>query len=161
MLAGKQVFFEKGDPLPQTSIDSATRLRSVVGRLSRRLRPTVSGTGLTPTRISVLFTVARMGPLRISDLAEIEGLNPTMLSRVIAELAVQGLVRRVVDPADRRAALVDATAAGRRTRAKILNERSDVLNLQLAQLTEQERRLLDEALPLLETLAERLKDRRA
>jgi DNA-binding MarR family transcriptional regulator len=147
--------------VPQTGIDTTVRLRAVVGRLARRLRPTLAGAGLTPTRISVLFTVTRRGPLRLSELAELEGLNPTMLSRVIAELADQGLVRRVTDPTDRRAALVDATAAGRRLREKILGERRDVLNVQLAQLSAEERRLLDDALPVLEKLAERLKDRRA
>jgi len=147
--------------MAQISIDSSSRLRAVVGKLSRRLRPTLAGTGLTPTRISVLFTVARMGPLRLSELAEIEGLNPTMLSRVIAELAAQDLVRRVADPEDRRAALVDATPAGKQLRERILSERSDVLNLQLAQLSAADRRVLEEALPVLEGLAERLKGRRA
>jgi DNA-binding MarR family transcriptional regulator len=57
--------------------------------LSRRLRPTAAGAaaGLTPTRISVLFTIARRGPIRLSELAQAEGLNPTMLSRVIADFA--------------------------------------------------------------------------
>ncbi len=147
--------------MPQTTIDSVSRLRAVVGKLSRRLRPTLAGTGLTPTRISVLFTVVRLGPLGLSELAEIEGLNPTMLSRVIAQLTAAGLVRRVTDPDDRRAALVDATPAGKRMREKILGERSDVLNVQLGQLSAEERRVLDAALPVLEALAERLKDRRA
>lgn len=146
--------------MPQTGTDTTVRLRAVVGRLARRLRPTLAGAGLTPTRISVLFTVSRRGPLGLSELAELEGLNPTMLSRVIAELSAQGLVRRIADPADRRAALVDATAAGRRMRERILGERRDVLNVQLARLSAEERRVLDEALPVLETLAERMKDRR-
>src|SRR5271163_4096411 len=99
-----------------TSTDSANRLRAVVGKLSRRLRPTLAGTGLTPTRMSVLFTVVRLGPMRLSELASIEGLNPTMLSRVIAELASSGLVRRTPDPLDRRAARVEATPEGARLR---------------------------------------------
>ncbi len=147
--------------MPQTGVDTTIRLRAVVGRLARRLRPTLAGAGLSPTRISVLFTVGRMGPLRLSELAEIEGLNPTMLSRVVGKLAEEGLVRRIADPADRRAAVVDATPAGRRMRERILGERRDVLNVQLARLSAEERRVLDEALPVLEALAERLKDRRA
>jgi DNA-binding MarR family transcriptional regulator len=141
--------------------DSAARLRAVVGKLSRRLRPTVAGGGLTPTRISVLFTIVRLGPLRVSKLAEIEALNPTMLSRVIAQLGDEGLVRRSPDPDDRRAALVEATAAGKRLRHRIQHEREDVLNVQLGQLGDEERALLERALPVLEQLAERLKGRRA
>jgi DNA-binding MarR family transcriptional regulator len=84
-----------------------------------------------------------------------------MLSRVIAELGREGLVQRAVDPQDRRAALVEATDAGRKMREEILSERSDVLSVQLGSLTAAERRALEEALPILEELAERLKGRRA
>jgi DNA-binding MarR family transcriptional regulator len=140
-------------------IDQAPRLRAVVGKLTRRLRPTLAGTGLTPTRLSVLATVVRMGPLRISELAAVEGLNPTMLSRVIAELADTGLLRRVSDPEDRRAALVEATAAGRRLRAKIQHERNDVLNVVLGELDAEQRGTLEPALAVLEEIAERLRDR--
>jgi len=140
--------------------DQANRLRAVVGKLSRRLRPTLAGTGLTPTRMSVLFTVVRLGPMRLSELASIEGLNPTMLSRVIAELASSGLVRRTPDPLDRRAARVEATPKGARLRERILGERSDVLSVQLAELSDGERKAIADALPVLEELVGRLKDRR-
>ncbi len=139
----------------------APRLRAVLGRLTRRLRTTLAGTGLTPTRLSVLATLSRGGPLRISELAEVEGLNPTMLSRVIAELAAAGLVERVPDPADGRAALVAATAAGRRLRARIQHERNDVLGRLIGELSEEQRRTLEPALAVLEEIAERLRDRPA
>jgi DNA-binding MarR family transcriptional regulator len=140
-------------------IDVASRLRAVVGKLSRRLRPTLAGSGLTPTRLSVLATLSRRGPMRISELASIEGLNPTMLSRVIAELTGAGLLQRVPDPEDGRAALVDATAAGRRLHKKIQHERNDVLSVLLADLDERRRGDLVDALAVLEEIAERLKDR--
>jgi DNA-binding MarR family transcriptional regulator len=144
---------------PVADPDTAPRLRAVVGKLSRRLRPTLAGSGLTPTRLSVLATLTRRGPMRISELAAIEGLNPTMLSRVIAELTGAGLLQRVPDPDDGRAALVDATAAGRRLRKKIQHERNDVLSVLLADLDERQRGDLVEALAVLEEIAERLKDR--
>jgi DNA-binding MarR family transcriptional regulator len=144
---------------PAAEIDTAPRLRAVVGKLSRRLRPTLAGAGLTPTRLSVLATLDRRGPMRISELASIEGLNPTMLSRVIAELAAAGLLQRVSDPDDGRAALVDATAAGRRLHKKIQNERNDVLSVLLAELDERRRGDLVDALAVLEEIAERLKRR--
>src|ERR1700751_5922407 len=87
-------------------VDTAARLRAVIGRLSRRLRPTPTAraAGLTPTRISVLLTVVREGSIRLSDLAETEGINPTQLSRAIAHLVETGLVERSADEGDRRAA---------------------------------------------------------
>jgi DNA-binding MarR family transcriptional regulator len=140
-------------------VDTAPRLRAVVGKLSRRLRPTLAGSGLTPTRLSVLATLTRRGPMRISELASIEGLNPTMLSRVIAELVGAGLLQRMPDPDDGRAALVDATPTGRRLRKRILHERNDVLSVLLADLDERRRGDLADALAVLEEIAERLKDR--
>ena len=139
--------------------DAAARLRTVVGRLSRRLRSTRAGDGLTPTKRSVLFTIVRDGPLGLSELAELEDLNPTMLSRVVAHLAEAGLARRLPDPSDGRAALVEATPAGRRLREQIHAERDDALGLRLERLTTDERTRLLAALPLLERLAEELRDR--
>ena len=143
-------------------IDTAARLRASIGKLARRLRPTAAGAaaGLTPTRISVLFSIARLGPLRLSDLAEEEGLNPTMLSRVIADFAESGLVTRVCDPGDRRAALVQATAAGRKLCERMRGERTDVLQVALAGLDADDRRAVEQALPVLEQLAQGLSGRR-
>jgi DNA-binding MarR family transcriptional regulator len=149
-------------PSSALDLDTAARLRASIGKLSRRLRPTAAGAaaGLTPTRISLLFTIARLGPIRLSELAEEEGLNPTMLSRVIADFADSGLVTRVCDPGDRRAALVEATAAGRKLCARMRAERTDVLEVALASLEEKDLRALEQALPVLEELAHGLKGRR-
>ncbi len=140
--------------------DVASRLRTVIGRLSRRLRPTVAGGGLTPTQISVLFTLARAGSMRLAELADAEGINPTMLSRIVAGLGDAGLARRQADPGDRRAAIVHITANGRRLRDRIQRERAAVLGAQLAQLDADEVNALIAALPALEALAERLRGRR-
>jgi DNA-binding MarR family transcriptional regulator len=136
--------------------DPTTRLRAVIGKLSRRLRPTVAGSGLTPSQTSVLFTIVRLGPLRLSEVAEIESLNPTMLSRITAQLCDSGLIRRSADPEDRRSANVAATAAGRRTRERIHRERTQALAAHIEELDERQREALWEALPVLEELAKRL-----
>ena len=143
--------------------ETTPRLRAVIGRLSRRLRPTAVAVaaGLTPTKISVLLHVARAGRIRLSELSDDEGINPTMMSRVIAELADAGLVKRASDPGDRRAALVEATAAGRKLAERIRRERTDALNLALEGLDERERSEIEAALPALERLAEQLKGDRS
>jgi DNA-binding MarR family transcriptional regulator len=132
----------------------------VIGRLSRRLRPTVAGSGLTPSQISVLFTVVRLGPIGLSELAAVESLNATMLSRITAQLCDAGLIVREADPGDRRSAFVAATAAGRRMRERIHRERARALGALVEQLDEQQREALWNALPVLEELVERLPDRR-
>jgi DNA-binding MarR family transcriptional regulator len=136
--------------------DASERLRAAIGRLSRRLRPTVAGSGLTPSQISVLFTVVRMGPIRLSELAALESVNATMLSRITAQLCDAGLIARSADPADRRSAFVRATAAGRRIRERIHRERTRALSAHVERLDEQQREALWNALPVLEELAQRL-----
>jgi len=132
------------------------RLRAAIGRLSRRLRPTVAGSGLTPSEISVLFTVVRGGPLGLSELAELESLNATMLSRITSQLSARALIVRSPDPDDRRSVIVAATAAGRRMRERIHRERERALSEHIDGLSEDERVALWDALPALEQLAERL-----
>lgn len=146
---------------PLVPEEDGARLRAAIGKLSRRLRPTVAGSGLTPSQTSVLFTIVRFGPLRLSDLAEIESLNPTMLSRIAAQLCEDGLIRREADPNDRRAAFVHSTAAGRRMRERIQRERAQALSAHVEALDEHQREALWAALPVLEELAERLPARRA
>ena len=143
-------------PADTSEAEPTARLRAVLGRLSRRLRPTLAGSGLTPSQISVLFTVVRFGPLRLSEVAEIERLNPTMLSRVVAQLTDAGLIRRTADPQDGRAALVQAGAAGRRVRERIHVERTRALDAHVQELDAEQRDALWQALPVLEELAERL-----
>ena len=142
--------------------DTTPRLRTAIARVSRLLRPTAAGeaAGLTPTRSSVLLTVVRSGPVRLSALAEAESLNPTMLSRAVSHLTDAGLIKRTSDDGDRRAAWVEATADGRRLAERMRTERTDALNAALEHLSGPDRRRLEQALPALEELAEHLRDQR-
>ncbi len=135
---------------------SAARLRIAVARLSRRLRPTAAAGALTTTEIDVLVAAERRGPIRMSDLAEFTGLNPTMLSRLIPKLEESGLIRRLFDDSDRRVCRVEATAKGHRLLERVRSERNDVLSRRLEELDGEQRRALAAALPVLEQLAERL-----
>lgn len=145
---------------PLDASEEAARLRAAIARLSRRLRPTLSGSGLTPSQTSVLFTIVHRGPLRLAELAQAEAINPTMLSRITTALSEQGLIARSADPNDRRAALVAATAAGRRMRELIQRERTRALAEPVAKLGASEREALRCALPVLESLAEQIPKRR-
>ena len=75
--------------------DAVIRLRRVVLRLARRLNTASGEEGLTPTQASVLGITATRGPLSLAELTELEGINPTMLSRVIGKLDSFGLINRL------------------------------------------------------------------
>jgi DNA-binding MarR family transcriptional regulator len=95
----------------------------------------------------------------MSDLADGEGINPTMLSRTVAGMVQDGLLERSSDQGDRRAAWVASTAAGRRLAQRMRRERTIAVNQALESLSESERRGIERALPALEALAEELKGR--
>jgi DNA-binding MarR family transcriptional regulator len=132
------------------------RLRRAIGRLNRRLRQTQAGAELTPSQYEVLATIVKRGPVRHSELALIEGLNPTMLSRIVGKLEIAGLVTRLADSLDGRVVHVAATKAGRDLVARIRRERSDALSLALKGLSDADRSTLQRALPVLEALADEL-----
>lgn len=138
--------------------ETAARLRIAVARLARRLKPTAAAGSLTTTEVDVLATVARCGPIKLSELATMAGLNPTMLSRVVAKLEDLELLGRLGDDTDRRVARAEVTPAGRELHDRIRSERMDLLSRQLELLDSAERRAVNAAIPALEKLAERLLD---
>jgi DNA-binding MarR family transcriptional regulator len=125
--------------------------------MSRRLRPTAAAGSLTTTEVDVLIAAEKQGPIRMSDLASFAGLNPTMLSRLIPKLEEAGLIRRLDDEVDRRVSRVIATDKGSRLLERIRSERNDALSRRLRDLDVSERDALALALPVLEDLAERLR----
>ena len=120
--------------------------------------PNPRGAELTPSQYEVLATIVKRGPLRHSEVAAIEGLNPTMLSQIVGKLEGFGLVARLADTADGRVVHVAATKKGL-FGGSIRRERSDALSLALKGLSDEEHSKLLNALPALESLAEKLGER--
>lgn len=139
-------------------LDVATRLRVSVARISRRLQRATSDVPLTASEMAVLATTARLGPLGLGQLATAEAMNPTMLSRVVRALEETGLLSRVEDPEDRRAAKVALTPDGHQLVERVRTEKADALHRALDRLRPPERALVERALPALEALAEALRE---
>jgi DNA-binding MarR family transcriptional regulator len=97
--------------------------------------------------------MARHGPMRLSELADHEGINPTMLSRIVGKLCDEGLILRRSDDRDRRAFHVEVTDAGRAAHDRIVARRTEALAVGLSRLSESDRERLLSALPALELLA--------
>jgi DNA-binding MarR family transcriptional regulator len=135
------------------------RLRAVIPRLARVLNTTSTDEDLTPAQYSVLGLVRARGPIGLAELTDLEGLNPTMLSRIVKALDEHGLIQRMPDPGDLRAARVAATAEGIRVHERVREERTKVLSECLAGLPAETAETLLAAVPDLEALAEALKPR--
>ncbi len=143
------------------AVDSVDRLRTALARLGRQMRLTHVDENLSPTQIEVLATVVRRGPIRLSTLATDEGINPTMLSRIVAKLETAQLVTRIQDQADARIIHVVATPSGDALFREIRHERTSAMRFGYSQLDDAQRASIDNALDALEAVAEILKNRNA
>lgn len=140
-----------------TDPETLTRMRSVIGRLARQLNATSTGEGITPTQASVLGLISARGPLGLAELAELEHLNPTMLSRVVGKLTEWELIRRHPDPTDQRAVLVEVTAAGDALHERVRDRRTQVISRCFDRLPADAVTSVVAALPALEALVEELR----
>jgi DNA-binding MarR family transcriptional regulator len=67
---------------------------------------------LSFSTLSVLHSLSRGGPMRLTDLLATEQIKQPALTYLVAKLEATGLVSRRPDPSDARAALLTVTPAG-------------------------------------------------
>jgi DNA-binding MarR family transcriptional regulator len=101
---------------------------------------------------SALASVAHHGPLTLGALAEREAVAPPSITKVVAKLEAEGLVQRTADATDRRFSHVQTTPAGDAFIAEDRRRRTAWLAAQVANLTDDERRRLADALGVLDRL---------
>jgi len=130
----------------------AARLRVAVLRLSRRLRKHDLA-GLTPSQLSTLASAGKFGPIRLGDLAAMERIAPSTLTRLINVLEGLGYVQREAAPGDARAYLVTVTGPGHDVLDRIRREATSMLTDSLKTLPPDDQAALAAALPALEQLA--------
>ena len=138
-----------------TRVDSgplASELRVVLGHLIRRLR---AQHRFSLSQGSVLGRLDREGPQSTSKLASAERVRPQSMGQTLAELEAQGLIERSADPADGRQTLLELTKAGRAELVEDRGRREGWLAEAIEEsFSDEEREVLDRAVPLLARLAE-------
>ena len=95
------------------SDDTALIVRGVL-RLGRRLRSERPESTVSLSALAMLSTLHRSGPMPAARLAKAERLQPQSLSRLIAQLERDALIKRRPGDQDRRTLILEITAAGRR-----------------------------------------------
>ncbi|MER7250931.1 MarR family transcriptional regulator [Kribbella sp. NPDC000426] len=93
--------------------DTAIALRRTSTRLALRLRAERTGDGLGSTGVAVLGQLHRRGVLTASEIAAAERVQPQSLTRVLASLEEQDLIKREQDAQDRRRHTIELTDSGR------------------------------------------------
>lgn len=133
----------------------AARLRLSVTRLARRLRQQAAAESeVSPSQLSTLASVDRLGPITLGDLAAVERVQPPTMTRIVAALDEAGLVSREVDQHDRRIARVQTTVAGRKFLERSRGRKEAYLAARIRTLDADDRAVLARAAVILEKILE-------
>jgi DNA-binding MarR family transcriptional regulator len=139
--------------LPEAEL--ASRLRLSVTRLARRLRQQAAAESeVSPSQLSTLASVDRLGPITLGDLAAVERVQPPTMTRIVAALDEAGLVSREVDQHDRRIARVQTTVAGRKFLERSRGRKEAYLAARIRTLDADDRAVLARAAVILEKILE-------
>ena len=130
----------------------AARVHSAALHLLRRLAQDDRATGVSAPRLSALSVLVFGGPRSIGELAGLEGVTPPTMTRLVAAMVADGLLERLDDPEDRRVVRVQASATGRTLLLAGQDRRVATLAAMIKPLTPKERRRLDAAASVLETM---------
>lgn len=136
-----------------TTASTADRLRVAVGRLARKLRQQSLG-GLTPSQASVLSTLDRHGPLTMGRLADHEAISKPSATGIVGRLVDKGFVTRISDAGDKRSFIVQITSDGRALIDRRREERTAYLARRVDSLGDEDHRVLERAIELLEDMIE-------
>jgi DNA-binding MarR family transcriptional regulator len=143
------------DGVGDSAVTAARELRVLFSRLRRRLRSLAIDEGLTPSQTAVLTRLWKDGASSASELAGAEGVRPQSMATIVAALEQRGLVERTPDPEDGRRQVVSLTGQGRRRAESDRQVRQEWLARAIQErYSERERRVILDALALLERLTE-------
>jgi DNA-binding MarR family transcriptional regulator len=133
---------------------SISELVEVMGEFTRMNIRLPAIQRLSFTTLSVLHTLATVGPQRLSELTASEQVTQPAITQIVTKLEREGLVERRPDPSDGRAVLVHITDEG----TAIVRGRQEERMVRLTELAERltpaERSRIQAALPALTRLVE-------
>ncbi|WP_414440849.1 MarR family winged helix-turn-helix transcriptional regulator [Burkholderia sp. 22PA0106] len=130
-------------------------LTLAIGQLVRRVRSELGPSEYTLSQLSVLARLEQSGPLTTADLARAESMKPQSMGTLVVGLETAGLIERQPHPTDGRQWLIALTPAGAAERLQRRTAKHAWLLEAVRELSDEERRVLAAALPLIKQLAER------
>jgi DNA-binding MarR family transcriptional regulator len=137
------------------TFETADRLHSAAIHLLRRLRVRDRESGVGPAQLSALSVLVFGGPRSLGELADAEQVRPPTMSRIVAGLEREGLVRRHATEDGRRVRL-EASAKGTKILQEGRKRRVESLAQALALLSETELKQLGELTILLQQVLRNL-----
>lgn len=125
---------------PRTPDETPAELVNALSRRMRHAWRAAAGGGPAPHHARALAIVCRRDGVRPGALADRLRIAPRSATDVVDALEARGLVRRVDDPTDRRACLVEATPAGQEVYAAVRRDRARLGDALFDVLSADERR---------------------
>jgi DNA-binding MarR family transcriptional regulator len=126
-------------PAPDTAEDALMSLMMALGRQLRQRQP---GDAIEYSAFPILKLLSHQGPMRLSALAAVLGLDASTVSRHARQLEDRGLLERTGDPDDGRASRVAVSAHGADCLAQGFETRRRLLTHALDDWTDEERETL-------------------
>ncbi len=128
--------------------------------LQRAIRDEFASDALSPAEVELLLLIAQRPGIGVAAAAVELGSAPNTVSTLVRKLLTLSLVRRDIDPDDRRSVRLGLTEVAEQRLDAWRERRTDVLQRALAGLDDHTREQLGAALPALDQLATAL-DRRS
>jgi MarR family 2-MHQ and catechol resistance regulon transcriptional repressor len=101
------------DPAVEEAVRAYVKLMRASRSVLARIEPTLAARGLTPTQLGVLEALLHKGAMTHRELGRKVLTSAGNMTDVVDKLERRELVRRMRDPADRRAVRVELTGPGR------------------------------------------------
>ncbi len=97
---------------------------------------------LTPTQFTALIKTVELGAVTQNHLGRLTAMDPATIHGVVRRLIARGLVRRGLNPQDRRMAVLEATPQGKALSRRAVEAARGITEATLEPLDESERRAL-------------------
>jgi DNA-binding MarR family transcriptional regulator len=108
--------------------EAAERMHSAAIHLLRRVREVdARAMGISAARASALSVLVFGGARSLTELAAAEQVTTATMSKLVAAMEAEGLLRRYPDASDARSIRIEATAKGRRILERGRDQRLDLL----------------------------------
>ena len=150
--------------IPADPLDPISTVEREFGTLMMhmtRYKHQVNGNRVDRMALMVLGTLAHCGPSRLTTVAERTGLDPSTVSRQVADLEKAGLLARDIDPEDRRAIALKATAKGQQVLNRLSHGRRKRLERMLSDWSPDDIRTLGRLLGQLNAATEKYGEQNA
>ncbi|HET7145870.1 MAG TPA: MarR family transcriptional regulator [Gaiellaceae bacterium] len=131
---------------------AADRIHSASIHVLRRVSREDAAAGVSAARLSALSVLVFGGARTVSELAAAERVKVPTMSRLVAAMEAEGLVRRVPHGSDARAVVLHATAKGRRVLGRARELRLSLLESLLAGASPREVEVVREAAEIIDRL---------